>query len=136
MTEPEKSKFTQQFLQCISQHLSSRPECRGVTYRIAIGVYDTQLIPPSISMFEDELSGNRVLFKPNVLVFPDRYSRKDTDKVSVVYHVAANHFNHILLTYQEDGCTFVDTSKLVKGVYEYQSSVDNKKRRWVRIESL
>lgn len=136
MTEVEKSKLTQQFLQCIAQHLSGRPECKGVAYRIAIGTYDTVLLPSSISMFEEELAQNRVLFSPNVFVFPDRYRRKDTDKVGVVYHVAANHFDDMLLTYQEDGCTFVNTENLVKGIYEYQSSVDNKKRRWVRIESL
>lgn len=136
MTEVEKSKLTQQFLQCIAQHLSGRPDCKGVTYRIVIGVYDSVLVPPCISMFEEELAENRVLFSPNVMVFPDRYRRKETDKVNVVYHVAANHFDKMLLTYQEDGCTFIDTANLVKGVYEYQPSVDNKKRRWVRLESL
>lgn len=136
MTEPEKSKLTQQFLQCIAQHLSSRSECKGVTYRIAIGEYDTVLAPPCISMFEDSLAKNRVLFSPNVAVFPDRYRRKDTDKVSVVYHVASAHFDEMLLTYQEDGCTFIQADNLVRGVYEYQPSIDNKKRRWVRLESL
>lgn len=136
MTEAEKSKLTQKFLQCIAQHLSGRADCKGTTYRIAIGVWDSVLLPPCISMFEEELGENRVLFSPNVMVFPDRYRRKETDKVSVVYHVAAAHFDRMLLSYQEDGCTFIETSGLVKGVYEYQSSVDKKKRRWVRIESL
>ena len=136
MTEIEKSKLTQQFLQCIAQHLSSRLECKGISYRIAIGVYDSILYPQEVSMFEKELSNKRVLFHPNTYVFPDRYHRKDTDKVGVVYHVAASHFEDIILTYQEDGCTYVDTDKLVCGVYEYQLSMDKKKRRWVKIESL
>lgn len=136
MTEPDRSKLTQQFLQCIAQHLSSRPECKGISYRIAIGVYDSILYPQEVSMFEKELSNKRVLFHPNIYVYPDRHHRKDTDKVGVVYHVASSHFENMILTYQEDGCTYVDTDKLVCGVYEYQPSVDNKKRRWVRIESL
>lgn len=136
MTEPDKSKLTQKFLQCIAQHLSSRRECKGVSYRISIGVHDSMLYPHEVSMFEKELSNKRVLFHPNTYVFPNQYHRKDTDKVNVVYHVASSHFGDMILSYQEDGCTYVDTDKLVRGVYEYQPSIDNKKRRWVRVESL
>lgn len=134
MTEVEKSKLTQQFLQCIAQHLSSRPECKGITYRIAIDAYDTKLID-SKPILENDLSGSRILFSPNVLVFPDRYQRKEINKVNVVHHVICSHFGELLIDDEEIGL-FVDSSKLVKGIYEYQSSMDNKKRRWVRIESL
>ena len=136
MTEIEKSKMTQEFLRCIAQHLSSRPECQHSVYRIAIGVTDSIAAPAHISMFEKELSNNRVCFLPNILVFPDRYHRKETDRVSVVMHVASQHFDNMLMSYQEEGCTFVETDNLVRGVYEYQCSIDKKKRRWVRLESL
>lgn len=136
VAEVEKSKFTQKFLQTLSQHLSSREECKGLTYRIAIGVYDDKVFPTQISMFEEELRHKRVCFFPNVLVFPDRHHRKETDKVNVVTHVARDHYDDLLCTYQEEGCVFVQTDNLVKGVYEYQPSVDHKKRRWVRLESL
>lgn len=134
MTEVEKSKLTQQFLQCIAQHLSSRPECKGVAYRIAIDEYDSKLVDCK-PILKNDLSGSRILFRPNVLVFPDKYQRKEINKVNVVYHVISSHFSDLLVDNKEIGL-FIDSSKLVKGIYEYQSSVDNKKRRWVRIESL
>lgn len=123
------SKLTQAFLTSIAQHLSSRAECRGVNYRIAIGVNDPQIINHNVPE-------NCITFIPNIYVFPDRYHRKDTDKIPIVYHVASAHYSDNLSAYQKEGYAFIDTANLVPGVYEYQSSIDNKKRRWVRLESL
>lgn len=121
MTEVEKSKLTQQFLQCIAQHLAGRADCRGVEYAITIG-HDT---------FEELVS-----MEPPKFVFPDRYQRAEINRVSVVEHVAKNHFPELYMSTSNTFSTYLDVSKLVKGVYLYQTSFDKKKRRWIRLESL
>lgn len=115
MKEAEKSKLTQEFLKQIALHLSSRAECRGATYRVTI-------------------SDSELTFHPKVEVFPDRHHRKSTDKVPVSFHVAS-HFVDMLNPRMENGKLYLDTPELVPGVYEYQPSVDGKRRRWVKIES-
>lgn len=121
MTEVEKSKLTQQFLQCIAQHLSGRADCKGVEYAVTIG-HDT---------FEE-----LVVIEPPKFVFPDRYQRAEINRISVIAHVAKTHFPELYIHTHDMLTTHVDTSQLVKGVYLYQSSFDKKKRRWVKLESL
>ena len=135
MKEADKSKYTMKFLQTIAQHLSSRPECKKLVYRIAIGV-DDPFFSYQLTLFEDELADKRVCFHPSIYVYPDIHHRKDTDKINVVQHVASAHFEALLYSYQESGGLYLNTENLVKGIYEYQSSIDGKKRRWVRVDSL
>lgn len=126
--ELDKSKLTQSLLKCISDHLSGRKDCRRVTYRIAIGVKDKN---QSATLSDDCIIDYMVAFLPEIKIFPDTYHRKPTDKVSVISHVISEHFPELL--YQKNSVLYVDTDRLVKGIYEYQPSFDNKKRRWVRI---
>lgn len=129
-------KNTEDFLKCISQHLNGRADCRKLTYRIAIGVEDEQLSQHRQQSIDCDLIQKRICFSPGITVFPDIYHRKQTDKISIVAHVASAHFGAVLDDYYQEGCTFLDTSKFVRGVYEYQASIDRKKRRWVRVESI
>ena len=121
MTEVEKSKLTQKFLQCIAQHLSGRTDCKGVEYAVTIG---------------HDLFRELAMIEPPKFVFPNKYKRSEIDRVPVLTHVARDHFPELYIYTDGMFGTHVDVSQLVEGVYVYQSSVDKKKRRWVRIESL
>lgn len=113
------SDLTKRVLKCISDHLSGRNDCKGVNYSVTIGT----------EYFEELM-----IFEPvRIMVFPNRYRRHESDKVSVISHVIQEHFPEL---YKGTNGMFninADTSKLVKGVYVYESSVDNKRRRWVRV---
>lgn len=117
---PEKSILTRDILNSVSKHLAGRKDCKGINYTVTIGT---------------ETVEDCMIFEPvRIRVFPNRYKRQESDKVSVISHVMQEHFPDL---YQGPDGMFnvkVDTSKLVKGTYVYESSVDNKRRRWVRIE--
>ena len=62
-----------------------------------------------------------VTMVPNIKVFPNRYHRKESDLIDVVSFVHHYKMSNALL------------SDFVFGVYEYQLSVDGRKRRWRKI---
>ena len=117
--EQEKAKLTKDILYSVSKHLSGRVDCRGVEYAVTIG-HET---------FDD-----LVTLEPVKFVFPTRYRRCERDKVPVMSHVIKEHFPSLYNNTDGMYGTHIDTSKLVKGVYVYQSSVDSKRRRWVRVK--
>ena len=95
-------KPTEYLLKCIAQRLAGREDCKKVNYQIHIDA-------SGIHMY------------PTVKVFPNRYRRKETDKMDIVtfvYH------------YKMQG---VKLDELVFGRYEYQLSSDGKKRRWRKL---
>ena len=115
IADRESSKLTDKLLKLISNHLSSRSECRGLEYIVTIG-------------------DDRILFEPfTVFVFPNRYRRCERDKSPVTHHVIFNHMPELNLRKTELGDYILDTSKLVKGRYKYQKSFNSNRRRWVRI---
>ncbi len=121
MTEIEKSKTTEMFLRLIAQHLSSRQDCRGIEYTVTIG---------------NEYWDDIVLMDPPKHVYPDKHRRSSADLRPVTEHVLKYHMPELYLP-TEDSCNlFIDKDKIVPGVYMYQLSVDKKKRRWIKVESL
>ena len=119
MTEVEKSKKTEQFLRCIAQHLSSRRDCRGIRYTVTLGC---------------PVDKRRVTFEPVRLVCPNRYRRCERDKVNIITHVIKEHFPELQLQESDTDIVYVNTAKLVPGVYVYELSIDKKRRRWARIK--
>lgn len=117
--EQEKTTLTKDMLHCISSHLSGRQDCKGVEYAVTIG-HET---------FDD-----LVVLEPVKFVFPNRYRRCERDRIPVVSHVVKEHFPELYINTDSMYGTHIDTSKLVKGVYVYQSSIDSKRRRWVRVK--
>lgn len=111
----DKTRKTKEFLQLVAQHLSGREDCKGVNYRVTLG--------------EDKA----VVFEPVVMVYPNRHQRKDSDKRIVTRHVLAEHMAYIFEGTDDSGNAKIDTDWIIPGTYEYQSTYDNKKRRWVRI---
>ena len=65
---------------------------------------------------------NGVTMVPNVKVYPNRYKRKESDLIDVVSFV--HHYK----------MTNARLSDFVFGTYEYQLSIDGKKRKWRRLQ--
>lgn len=94
--------ITAEFLNCISSRLAGRDDCKKTTYTVTI-------------------NHNGVTMSPMVSVYPDRYHRKEGDKMNVVQFV--HHYK----------MTSATLDQFVFGTYQYQLSVDGKRRRWTRI---
>lgn len=69
-----------------------------------------------------KINHNGVTMEPLVYVYKNRYSRKETDRLDIISFVHQYRMKGALL------------SGFVFGTYEYQSTVDGKKRRWRKIE--
>lgn len=93
---------TEYLLKCISDRLSGREDCRKVVYHVVI----------------DHIG---VRMNPNFTVFPNRYNRKEEDKIDIVSWVHIYKMKNALL------------SDFVFGTYEYQLSSEGKQRRWRKI---
>ena len=108
---------TLQLLQKVSKRLSGRDDCRFKEYQVTIHK-------------EEELS--KVSLNPNVDVFPDSHRRKQSDKVSVLRWA----FNDAVLSgnaYEEYGTVVIKNATYSPGLYVYKLSVDNKRRKWMKL---
>lgn len=105
--ETENSKFTEHFLQLISAHLSDKPECRQVEYRVTIT--DSKHITLHDNYTVQALHG--------------RGKKNREMKSGVVEHIIDQHFSN---SNQYRG-------ELIPGEYIYKLSINKKKRRWTRM---
>lgn len=101
MTEQDKSIVTQELLKAISQRLSGRSDCKGVNYVVKIDY-------------------RGVSMTPHIFVFPNRYQRREVDKLDVVSYIHSKKFSNIRL------------DDLVEGTYIYTSTFDNTRRKWIK----
>lgn len=132
-TDDVKSVNTVNLLYCISDHLSSRKDCKGQTYRVAIGVRDDKQYI-SENWPETWNIHQCIFFQTPVQVFPSRHDRKAWDKQPIIQHVVIDHFPDIFAG-AANGCQCqIHTGKLVEGIYEYRASLNTKNRRWFRIK--
>ena len=97
------AKPTEDLLKSISQRLAGREDCKKIVYQISID-------KDGIHMY------------PIVNVFPNRYNRKEVDKIDVITYVHEYRLPELKL------------DELVFGRYEYQLSSDGKKRRWRKVD--
>lgn len=122
--------LTQQFLKKITRRLSGREDCRGVEYLIGIGVPIEEY---QLSLRNTINPEDYIYFYPDIYVYRDNKHRKDIDLFRVVDLILHKYYEKELVKGRDEfGDLQVDTSKLVRGVYKYQISVDGKRRRWVR----
>lgn len=98
-----RSKQTEYLLKSIAARLSGRDDCKKIPYKITIDA-------EGVNMF------------PIVYVYPNRYTRKEADKIDVVSFVHHYKMNNVLL------------SDFVFGTYEYQLSPDGKRRKWRKVK--
>lgn len=100
--------FTEEFLRCISAHLSSREECKQLEF---------------VAIIDDSLHVK--LLPQDYLIFPSRHKKKEINKIAVTEHVTHEHFENQV---------YSDIFSLVPGEYIYKLSVNKKQRRWQRKE--
>ena len=97
------AKKTENFLKHISSRLSGRDDCKKLNYKVTI-------------------TATNITMEPLIQVYPNRYRRKEGDKVDIISYV------HIYKMPQ------VALGDLVPGRYEYQLSADKKNRRWRKLD--
>lgn len=124
------SARTQAFLRMIARRLSGRDDCKKMQYVIGIGLpTDPELLK---SLPEGETVDDHIFFKPDVHVYKDTYHRSGKDLYKIADLIITKYFPDLVMGRDAYGYLKVDTTKLTKGIYEYQMSVDGKRRRWVR----
>lgn len=96
-------KQTEFLLKSIASRLSSREDCRDKVYQVII-------------------DHNGVRMNPLIYVFPNRYKRKEADKLDIVSFIHQYKMGGSLL------------SNFVFGVYEYQPAYSSKRRKWRKIK--
>ncbi len=105
---------TQKFLRLVAQRLSGRNDCKRVQFRIHI------------------LPEKAISFEPDIYVYKDLHHRKDVDLFKIADLITRKYFPELILGKDNKGRMLIDTEKLNIGTYEYQLSVDGKRRRWVK----
>ena len=128
-----RAVLTEQFLRALSSHLSSRADCRKVTYRCIIGVDDGRSRQLDILDIAGKDFNKYIMFDPSIYVYPNVHLKHDVNKTSVLEHVLKYHFPEILDSYDILGNVTIHSGLLVPGIYEYQLSVSEKRRRWTRV---
>lgn len=101
--DKQAAQQTEYLLKTLASRLSGREDCRKVKYTVTI-----------------DCDGVRM--SPIVYVYPNRYTRREGDKLDIISFIHQYRMNNTLL------------SGFVFGTYEYQLSADGKRRRWRKIK--
>lgn len=110
-------KNTDNLLKLLSNHLSSRKRLKYTEYLVII----------------DESS---VTFSSKEEVFPDTFHRKSGDRISILYHILIHHLDlHIsdLISIRHSYSIHVPKDIFVPGRYIYKLSINQKHRKWIRL---
>lgn len=125
--------YTEEFLRCISDHLSSRKSCRKVEYVVAIGMmYDDSEYQMTLADLDEGIH-DKIFFSPPRFVFPDKFHRSKGDYQNIVNHVIKSHFHDTIFDREDSckDCRFKEGS-LSPGIYKYKNSFNSKRRKWIR----
>ena len=126
--------LTQQLLNSIAYHLSGRAECRGATYRLAVGMEDAEQETQMFLSDRDDVR-KRIWFSPSIDVFPSIHERKPGSQIPVISHIILSHFRDEVFDSTDDfGNLLIREDSLVPGIYEYRPSEVRQRRRWVRVK--
>jgi len=133
--------ITKEFLIALSDRLSGRSDCKGVEYIVAISVsnvdmldkygLDTNSVLHGMNL-PDKYLDNVVIFHPYRLVYPNRYERKESNKLNVL-ELIAKRFDGLFNGLTDDGDLYVNSGYLSPGLYRYTLSVDRRRRKWERL---
>ena len=125
-----KSKLTKDFVNRISSRLSGRVDCSRVEFLVGIGCH---VEDSPIKLTDNTKEVDYIYFHPDIYVYRDLHHRKDVDLFRVTDLICHKYFPELVVGRDDFGQLKVDTSKLSRGIYKYQLSVDGRKRRWIRI---
>lgn len=117
-----REKNTIMLLRSISDHLSSRRDCKGVEYEVDVSINKDE---HGIAFIEFSMS-------PVTYVYPNPKRRKPEDRVNVLYHVLTQHFQILLQEIDLAGTVKVQPGRIIPGKYIYRLSVNGKQRRWCK----
>lgn len=128
------SLLTQELLRKITRRLSGREDCKGVEYCLGIGVH---VEGSPINLSDENSVEDYIFFSPDVYVYRDKKHRKSKDLFRIVDFILYKYYEEDLVKGRDSkGQLLVDTSKLVKGLYRYQISIDGRRRKWICYNSL
>lgn len=120
VAEGRRSKLTSSILKCISYHLSSRQDCKGIEYVVIIRA--------------DEINNqDEIIISPYITVFPGIHDRKDCDRRSVAYHVILYHFPELF----EDAnqvSVHIKKNSLIYGTYIFKQYESTNRRKWIKLK--
>ena len=125
-------KNTKNLLNLISKHLSSREDCNNCNYYVTI--YEDLKFPWDVHIV---LVVGSSKIKRRIYVFPDKYHRKQTDKLALLNHLFESHLGEMgeistfLLHDDKYVCAYKD--EFIPGVYVFKQPKGSKKRHWERI---
>lgn len=129
-----QTQNTEYLLKTISDHLSGRKDCKGQIYRVALCVEDDKQLVTTIINKQSRDMTKRIVFTPDVKVFPNIHNRKPTDKINIIKHVLKEHYRYMIDGVDNNGNYLIFDGFVVPGIYEYQISMNGKRRRWVRLK--
>lgn len=122
-------KNTKNLLNLISEHLSSREDCRKLDYYVEIFPYDSR---DKIEQVCFIMRRNGQLYTP--YVFPDRYHRKQLDKLSILKHIFNYHFNDIhQYCSNQPYRVIIDQNNFIPGCYAFKAVGSSQRRQWSKI---
>ena len=103
LASENKSKCTQRLLKAVSDRLSGRDDCKGLTYLVDISIK------------------NGVVMNPLIYVYPNKHRRAEADKIDIISFVHRYKLQDLSL------------DQLEFGTYEYRPIGQTQKRRWIRV---
>ena len=121
---------TKDLLLCISDHLSSKLECRGQIYRVAIGVYDNKQEQCRQWCNDNKQPDSSIFFEPPASVMIKH--RGSVTKEYVIQHIVKQHFPEIWAGHGSGNQVSI-IPKLVPGIYEYRPINNGKNRAWCMV---
>lgn len=126
----KQCKNTKKLLTLLSNHLSSRDECRNCRYRLVIqnDIIDTQT---SISFKVINDASSEIEFEP--YVYPSIHNKKPTDSIPITLHIMLDHFSDLTECNLAYGCLYVNHNIFVPGIYVFDYSLSKNRRYWRRI---
>lgn len=119
--------LTENILLSISHHLSGRSMCRGIVYRVAIGVFDNE--QQICHMKWEDRDCTDCMFFDSVVQLRSNSGRM----IPVIQHIIIEHFYNVWAGAANGNQVQIYPYKLVPGIYEYRKSSTGKYRRWFKV---
>lgn len=126
-------KQTEDVLKSIAWHLSSKKQCSGKVYRVAIGLKDEEQQSCIQLLHNNTDFSNVIMFDIDVTLKSHVGSR--THMMPVIQHILMQHFSDVVSdTHVIGNVCNIKPDSLVSGIYEYRPFASGKYRRWFRVD--
>ena len=128
-TDKQRAELTNEFLLCVSYHLSRNRVVSHDEYIVAIGIRDAD-VPLSMNCIEcvDEY----VFINTSVECCHHVNRRRTGVRLPALHHVISGHFSNYFANADGNAVMLIG-QVFERGVYQYKRSVTGKSRRWFRV---